>query len=212
MDYLNERQSVIDAGLRLVAEGLIARTWGNLSLRLNENLCAITPSGRTYADLNPEDIVIMKIDDLSYEGVIVPSSEKALHALAYRMDASIKAVVHTHQLMASCVAAARRSLNVADSSLASSLGGNQIRCGAYALPGTQKLARASVQALKGRKAALMANHGAVCVGANLEEAFTVASALESACEKFIAAEYERRHGQPCDIASRFAAYLKDSGV
>ena len=212
MNYLNERQSVIEAGLRLVEEGLIARTWGNLSLRLSEDLCAITPSGRTYAGLKPEEIVILNIRDLSYEGAIVPSSEKALHALAYQMDASIKAVVHTHQLMASCVAAARRSLRVADPDLAVTLGNSKIHCGAYALPGTHKLARASVQALKGRKAALMANHGAVCVGESLDEAFNVASCLETACENFITTEYERRHGRPSDIASRFASYLKTRGA
>lgn len=212
MEYLEERQTVIDAGLRLVAEGLIARTWGNISLRLNAELCAVTPSGRSYAGLKPEEIVIMNINDLSYAGQIVPSSEKALHAAVYKKNPAVQAVVHTHQLLASCVAAARRNVRIAEPRLVALLGGEKIHCGTYALPGTLKLARASLSALGERKACLMANHGALCVGSSLNEAFDVAQSLEEACEHFIAGEFERRHGAPSDIASRFASYLTTRGV
>jgi len=212
MEYLEQRQSVIEAGHRLVAEGLIARTWGNVSVRLSDDLCAITPSGRSYAGLKPEEIVILNIYDLSYAGTIVPSSEKAVHAAAYKLDDSIQAVIHTHQLLASCVAAARRNVTLSDPGQAAILGASEVRCAGYALPGTVKLARACTQALRGSKACLMAGHGALCVGASLDEAFDVALNLESACESFIAREFEERHGSPSDIASRFACYLMTRGA
>ena len=68
MDILQAKKEVIAAGLRLVETGLIARTWGNVSCRVDENSFVITPSGKPYDGLTPDDIVEVKIDTLSYEG------------------------------------------------------------------------------------------------------------------------------------------------
>ena len=67
MDILQAKKEVIAAGLRLVEKGLIARTWGNVSCRVDENSFVITPSGKPYEGLTPDDIVEVKIDTLSYE-------------------------------------------------------------------------------------------------------------------------------------------------
>ena len=69
------RQTIIEGGLRLVKEGLVARTWGNISIRVDETYMLITPSGRTYEDLSPEDIVLVNYHTSEYEGTIKPSSE-----------------------------------------------------------------------------------------------------------------------------------------
>ena len=66
MDILQAKKEVIAAGLRLVEKGLIARTWGNVSCRVDENSFVITPSGKPYEGLTPDDIVEVKIDTLSY--------------------------------------------------------------------------------------------------------------------------------------------------
>lgn len=209
MDILEAKQIVIDAGLRLVKEGLIARTWGNISVRIDETRFVITPSGRAYDKITPRDVVLMNIADLSYEGDIKPSGEKGVHAEAYKQSLDIKAVIHTHQLVASTVAAARRDITVVNPTFAKILGGTTIRCAAYGLPNTKQLKRATAAALQGRKACLMANHGVVCVGATMDEAFLVAQTLEKASQAFIEDNFARISGRPGDTAAMHAYYLKN---
>ena len=182
------RQSVIDAGNKLVAEGLVARTWGNVSVRVDKNHMLITPSGRKYEDLNLADIVLVDINTHKYEGTVKPSSEYKLHTEIYKTRSKINAVIHTHQMNASTVAAARREVPPILDDQAQIIGPD-IRVAPYALPSTKKIVRETVKALKGRMAALMANHGAVCIGRDIDEAFVVAQVLEKACKAFIEAEF-----------------------
>ena len=182
------RQQVIEGGLRLVKEGLVARTWGNISIRVDETHMLITPSGRSYEDLTPEDIVLVNYHTSRHEGTIKPSSEKELHCEIYRTRKKIHAVIHTHQMNASTVAAAHREVPPILDDMAQIIGPS-VRVAEYALPSTKKITRKTVSALKGRNAALMANHGAVCVGRDLEEAFVVCQVLEKACKAFIEAEF-----------------------
>ena len=182
------RQQVIEGGLRLVKEGLVARTWGNISIRVDETHMLITPSGRSYEDLTPEDIVLVNYHTSKHEGTIKPSSEKELHCEIYRTRKNIHAVIHTHQMNASTVAAAHREVPPILDDMAQIIGPT-VRVADYALPSTKKITKKTVKALKGRNAALMANHGAVCIGRDLEEAFVVCQVLEKACEAFIEAEF-----------------------
>ena len=78
MVYTEEeaRRIIVQAGHRLVKKGLTARTWGNISARISDTHFAITPSGRAYETLQPEDIVVVKIEDCSWEGDQKPSSER----------------------------------------------------------------------------------------------------------------------------------------
>lgn len=182
------RQEIIEGGLRLVKEGLVARTWGNISIRIDDTYMLITPSGRTYEDLTPKDIVLVNYHTSKHEGAIKPSSEKELHCEIYRTRKNIHSVIHTHQMNASTVAAAHREVPPILDDMAQIIGPS-VRVAAYALPSTKKITKKTVKALKGRNAALMANHGAVCVGRNLEEAFVVCQVLEKACKAFIEAEF-----------------------
>jgi L-fuculose-phosphate aldolase len=182
------RQQIIEGGLRLVKEGLVTRTWGNISIRVDETHMLITPSGRTYEDLTPEDIVLVNYHTSKHEGTIKPSSEKGLHCEIYRTRKKIHAVIHTHQMNASTVAAAHREVPPILDDMAQIIGPS-VRVAEYALPSTKKITKKTVSALKGRNAALMANHGAVCVGRDLEEAFVVCQVLEKACKAFIEAEF-----------------------
>jgi len=182
------RQEIIKGGLRLVKEGLVARTWGNISIRVDETHMFITPSGRNYEDLTPDDIVLVNYHTSKHEGNIKPSSEKELHCEIYRTRKNIHAVIHTHQMNASTVAAAHREVPPILDDMAQIIGPT-VRVADYALPSTKKITKKTVRALKGRKAALMANHGAVCIGRDLEEAFVVCQVLEKACKAFIEAEF-----------------------
>jgi len=188
-DELNRiRQTIIEGGLRLVKEGLVARTWGNISIRVDDTYMLITPSGRTYEDLTPEDIVLVNYHTSEHEGSIKPSSEKELHCEIYRTRKKINAVIHTHQMNASTVATAHREVPPILDDMAQIIGPS-VRVADYALPSTKKITKKTVRALKGRNAALMANHGAVCVGRDLDEAFVVCQVLEKACKAFIEAEF-----------------------
>lgn len=182
------KKLVCESGKQLLAEGYVSGTWGNISYRIDKNFMAITPSGREYETMVDDDIVIVNYKDHSYEGDLKPSSEFKLHTEIYRTRKNINAVIHTHQMNASTVAAARREVPPILDDMAQIIGAT-VRCADYALPNTKKIVRATVKALKGRYAALMANHGAVCIGREMKEAFVVCQVLEKACKAFIEAEF-----------------------
>lgn len=176
MEYYTEEEArnlVIKAGKRLVEEKLIARTWGNISARISEQKFVITPSGRGYESLKPEELVIVDIFDCSYDGNIKPSSEKAVHAAAYLIRPNVKFVIHTHQFYASAVCAEEKDTFFAP-------------CAKYGKAGSMELAekiKSSIYHHPDKKAFLMAKHGAVCLGKDYEEAFDVTEKLEEKCKK-----------------------------
>lgn len=182
------RRQIIKGGMRLLKEGLVARTWGNISIRVDDTFMLITPSGRPYEELTEHDIVLVNYHTSRYEGTVKPSSEKALHCEIYRTRKEVHAVIHTHQMNASTVAAARREVPPILDDMTQIIGPT-VRVAEYALPSTRKITKKTVKALKGRNAALMANHGAVCVGRDMEEAFVVCQVLEKACKSFIESEF-----------------------
>lgn len=171
------RKLVIEAGLRLVEKKLIARTWGNISARISKDEFIITPSGRAYDKLTPGDLVRVKVSDGSYSGSIKPSSEKGVHAAAYAQRNNVGFIIHTHQYYASAVAAECRSIRTAP-------------CAAYALPGTTKLKRFVAECIKNNpyeSVFLMARHGTLILGSDMEEAFAKAEALEEKCKGLVEA-------------------------
>jgi ribulose-5-phosphate 4-epimerase/fuculose-1-phosphate aldolase len=170
------RAALVAAGSRLLAEGLVARSWGNLSLRLSDRTMAITPSGIPYPDLREDMIALVDLRTGEWSGVWKPSGERELHRLIYLARPDARAIVHTHQNAASACAAARAAVP-------SPWG--QTPCAPYAPPGTNKLARVTTAALGGGPAVLLANHGALAVALNLDKAFDVALKLESAAADFL---------------------------
>ncbi len=182
------KQIVLEAGKHLLEKEFVSRTWGNVSQRVDKNTCVATPSGRKYEELTINDIVAVNLADNSYTGDIKPSSEYKLHTEVYRTRKNINAVIHTHQMNASTVAAARREVPPILDDMVQIIGPT-VRVADYALPSTRKIVKTTVKALKGRQAALMANHGAVCIGADMNEAFVVTEVLEKACKAFIEAEF-----------------------
>lgn len=189
------KQKVCAAGKQLLQEGLVARTWGNVSMRVNNHQMVITPSGRKYDELNPDDMVLVDIYTLKFEGKIKPSSELKLHCQVYKTRPNIQAVIHTHQMNASIVAAAQMDVEVLLPEHQQILGGKVIKAAPYALPNTKKITMATEKAIEASNAALMANHGVVCIGVNLEGAFNVARTLELACELFIESRKKQQHEQ-----------------
>lgn len=190
MDAETARRLVCDTGRRLRDSCLVLGTWGNVSCRIDEYRMAITPSGMDYESLTPEQIPIVdfRSDELTWEGSHEPSAERKLHAAIYRERKDVNAIVHVHSPYASTVAAARREVPPILDDMVQVIGPS-VRVAEYALPATKKIVKTTLRALKGRNAALMANHGAVCLGRDMEEAFTCALVLERSCKSFIEAEF-----------------------
>ncbi len=181
----------------MVETGLIVRTWGNISCRIDNDYFAITPSGRGYLTLTPEEIVIVKIDDCSYDGDIEPSSERGIHAEVYKGYPHINFVIHTHQEYASIISAADISeINLKDEQFHPYFV-EQIICADYALPGTKKLRKNVKDALSRSvsKAVIMKNHGALCLGKDYNEAFSVAFELDNVCLEYILKRYYELSGK-----------------
>ncbi|WMJ87034.1 class II aldolase/adducin family protein [Anaerocolumna sp. MB42-C2] len=204
------KEKVIMAGRRLVESGLITRTWGNVSCRIDENHFAITPSGRDYRSIGPEDIVKVSIGDCSYTGDIKPSSEKGVHSEVYQHYPDIHFVIHTHQENASVISALGLDSIIIDSK--DPLLGDEILCASYGLPGTKKLKKSVADVIKKSKGnvIILKHHGAVCFGKDEEEAFRAALELEEVCESYIVKQYlklEQKNTYNPDDLRQFALLL-----
>lgn len=175
------RESIVAMGKELIERKLVAGSWGNISVKITDGVYAVTPSGRGYANQKPEDIVI--IDDAcnALDGELTPSSESKLHTAIYNACPEAKAIIHTHSIYASALAAMRKPVPAIIEDIVQIIGG-RVECAEYALPGTQELADNAVKAMKGRKGVLLANHGAVCWGKDLADALMVCEILEKAAQ------------------------------
>jgi L-fuculose-phosphate aldolase len=187
MDILTAKEQLCAMGRTLLDTGLVAGTWGNISIRVSASHMVITPTAGDYRTLRPSDISVVAFADGTFTGE-KPSSEWRLHAAIYGERKDAGAVIHTHSMNASTVAAARRDVPPILDDLAQIIGPG-VRCASYALPSTRKIVRVTLKALRGRNAALLANHGAVCLGRDLQEAFTCCQILEKGCKAFIEAEF-----------------------
>jgi len=172
-----ERRQLAGACRRLAARGLVMGTQGNVSLRRGE-LVAITPTGATLGELEPEQVAVVDRAGRPVEPGLEPASELALHLAIYDRYGS-GAVVHTHPPVATALSVVLDELPCVHYEMVA-LGGT-VRVAPYATFGTPELAAAVVEALQGRSAALMANHGAVVHGDDLEQAEGLAELLEWAC-------------------------------
>lgn len=211
MDIKQAKSDVIKAGRELVEDGLIQRTWGNVSCRIDENRFAITPSGRDYLSLSEDDIVIVNIADLSYDGDIKPSSEKGIHAKCYELRSDVNFVIHTHQTYASLAGLSGLDINGIGED-AKEVIGLDIPVASYGLPGTKKLRSGVVNALRrsSSKAVLMLHHGALCLGADREDAFKVEKTLEDVCKDRLLERYRQFTGGIAEGFDSLTTYIANS--
>ena len=208
MDIMQAKETVIRAGKELIAAGLIARTWGNISCRISDTQFVITPSGRAYETLTPEEIVLVNIEDLEYEGEIKPSSEKGIHAACYKLRPEVNFVIHTHQVNASIVSALGMDINNVEGENAQVVGTN-LPIASYGLPGTKKLRKGVIDAItrSDAKAAVMAHHGAVCMGVDYDDAFNVAQKVEDICEQYVMDKYTSLTGKVAENLTAINDYV-----
>ena len=179
-DTFELRERVAQAARRLAAEGLVLGTAGNVSER-SGGLIAVTPTGAVLEALTAEQIAIVDPAGDPVEGELEPTSELGLHLGVYReFDAG--AVVHTHAPMATALSCVLDELPVIHYHQLA-LGG-PVRVGPYETFGTEELARGMIRALDGRRAALMANHGAIVYGDDADGAVEDSLLLEWLCSVY----------------------------
>jgi L-fuculose-phosphate aldolase len=179
------KDAVMEASKQLVELGLVARTWGNVSCRVGEGHFLITPSGKPYDHLKKDQLVLVDLEDLSYQKGVKPSSEKKLHREVYKLNKDVSCVIHTHQEMASLAGLLGKDIPV--SKQGRSLLGETIPVAKYGLPGTKTLVKNAGAVITSNNATtvLLANHGSLCFGSDEKETLEIAKQLEVECRAYL---------------------------
>jgi len=182
-----ERLLLIEYGKKLVKAGLTKGTGGNLSIfdRKNGHV-AITPSGIDFFEIQPEDIVIIDVDGNVIEGNRTPSSEWAMHVMPYKYRDDIDAVIHAHTMYATVMACLRQELPATHYMIA--VAGENVRVAEYATYGSPELAKNAFEAMKDRKAVILANHGILAGANDLLNAFNIIEEIEYCAEVYTKAK------------------------
>jgi len=168
------RAELVSYSARLLDDGLAVGSAGNMSVRSGD-LVAITPSGISYAEMRPEDVCLVTLDGTEEQNAETPSTETPMHLAIYAATTA-GAVVHTHSAEVIALSAAREELPAIHYAI-TGLGG-PVRVAPYVRFGSDGLAAAAVEALDGRSAVILRNHGAVTYGRDLAQAYDRALLLE----------------------------------
>lgn len=182
----NELKSmIIKVSKEILKKGLTVGTWGNISLiDRSYDLIYITPSGMDYNRIVENDIVV-----LNFEGKVVDSNRKQsvetpMHLAVYKARPDVNSVIHYHPIHSTVLAITNTEIPGISEDFVQIIG-DKVICSKYALPGTQELASNVVVGLGNRNAVLLPNHGALCVGKDIDDAFRVCTVLEKTAKIFI---------------------------
>jgi L-fuculose-phosphate aldolase len=197
------REALAEAYRKLARLGLNSGSAGNVSCRLGDAVL-ISPTGADADTIAPASLVAITLDGET-KGPGLPSSEWSMHTAIYRHYPQAGAVVHTHSDACVALACQRRAIP-AFHYMVAGFGGDDIRCAEYATFGTDALADAAVQALEGRTACLLANHGMICHDTTLEKAVGRAAKLETLARQYWMAS---QAGEPVLLAADEMARVRE---
>lgn len=175
------RQAIVEAMRDTLRLGLSQGTSGNVSVRWEDGLL-ITPSGIPAGRLSANDVVFMRADG-GYDHPLKPSSEWRFHRDILAAKPEVGAVVHAHPPYSTAFAICNREIPAVHYMIAMA-GGPTIRCAPYAPYGTEELSELAVEALQDRSACLLANHGLIATGRDLEAALWLAVEVEALCRQY----------------------------
>jgi L-fuculose-phosphate aldolase len=203
------RADLVAVARELPARGLSAGTSGNVSVRDGSGFL-ITPSGVPYGAMTASDIVQLDGSGRVVGGHLAPSSEWRLHLGLYAERADVGAIVHAHPRHTTALACTGRDLPAFHYMVAIA-GGDSIRCAPYAPFGTEELAHAAAHSLRGRRACLLANHGAVAVGTTLGGALDLLTEVEELAAQYVVALHIGNvtvlsREEMAEIVERFKSY------
>jgi len=179
---MEQKQAVADCMNRLYQKGLTTTSGGNISLRVSDELILLTPSATDKGRMRADQIAEIGMEGTNHTSYLTPSGETSMHLEIYRRRPDVLAIVHAHPPMASVFAVSDRQLNVRLIAESYAIIGEPA-IAPYALTGTQELADAVAACLAGNTAGvIMKNHGALCVGKSLLQAFDRMEVLENAAK------------------------------
>lgn len=177
------RMKVIAVARTMNGLGINQGTSGNVSARTSDGFL-VTPTAMPYESMIPDDVVHLRLDGTPLAaGARLPTSEWRIHAGLYGSRPEVGGVVHTHGRFVTTVACLRHPLP-AIHYLVGRFGGDEVPCAPYAAYGSPALAAHVVATMRDGSACLMANHGAVAVGADLDAALDGAALLEHLAEVY----------------------------
>jgi L-fuculose-phosphate aldolase len=185
------RRQLVALARRLNTSGINQGTSGNLSVRIPGGML-ITPSSLPYEQMQPADLVALDLAGRPLQAAVAaelarrPSSEWRLHADILASRPEIAAVLHCHSIHATALACHGRPIPPFHYMVAAA-GGDTIRCAPYATFGTAELSQLAVEALQGRLACLLAQHGQVALGASLDQALRIAIEVETLARMYLQA-------------------------
>ena len=207
---LSLRQEIIANCLKMNETGINQGTSGNLSIRHRDGML-VTPSAIAYDKMVPEDIVFMGLDG-RYEHKRVPSTEWRFHRDIYAARPDVHAVVHAHPTYCTALAICGREIPAVHYMIAAA-GGPTVRVARYATYGTQELSTAAIEALEGRTACLLANHGMIATGTSMAKAMWLAVELETlARQYYLALQIGNPRVLPDDEIARVGEKFKGYGL
>lgn len=175
------REDLIAGARRLVSSGLTRNTSGNISHRVVGGFL-VTPTGMPYDTLQPEDIVFIDAQGAAH-GRRLPSTEWRMHFDLFAARPEVGVVLHAHAPFCTSLACLGRGIP-AFHYMVAVLGGADIRCAGYATFGTEALSHLAVAALEDRKGCLLANHGMITLGRDIDDAFNLGTELETLAEMY----------------------------
>jgi L-fuculose-phosphate aldolase len=213
MNNMNEQQlraALLHTSRRMVELGLNRGSSGNASVRCGSNVL-ITPSALRVEEMSEHNMVLLDRQGKVLQGG-KPSSEWRFHCDILNARSEIGAVLHAHSTFATTIACLRRDVPAVHYMVAMA-GGDSIRCTPYSLFGEQALSDHALEALQGRKACLLGNHGMIALGNDMEEALAVAIEVEFSCEIYwralqAGAPYILTSQQMHDVKQKFVEYKK----
>jgi L-fuculose-phosphate aldolase len=173
------RARMIETLKGLNAQGLNQGTSGNISVRQGDRML-ITPSAVPYEAMEPDMMASLPISGTvnDWTGPLKPSTEVYFHHAIMQVRPEVNAILHIHPTYGTALAMCRRSIPAAHYMVAI-FGGVDVRCSSYARYGSPELAEAAIEALRDRKACLLANHGTISLGSSIEQALWHAVELEA---------------------------------
>lgn len=211
--YKALREQVIEICLQMNEEGINQGTSGNVSVRNDEGFL-ITASGIPYKKMKPEHVVQMDLDG-NYLGDYLPSTEWRMHLDIFKARPEAGAVVHVHSTYATALSCLRKEIP-AFHYMIGVAGGTTLRVAEYGEYGTEALSVAMLKAMQDRTGCLLANHGQICFGPNLDKALWLAGEIEALSHQYWAASLA---GKPvilddthmAGLLKRFKSYGKQTG-
>ena len=178
---MNYKKLLVAYGKKLLDKKLVAGTSGNLSLRGQADEIYITPSGMDYLEITEDDIVKINFMGEILEGDKKPSSEWMMHVEIYKNYPKYNAIVHTHSPIATAFAVSRKKIPLILIEMKPFLGG-EIEVAPFKPSGSLELAKSLIPYLKKSNSCLLANHGVVSCGKDIESAFLSAEYVEDAAK------------------------------